>query len=194
MKKLTFLTMMAMVALLFASCNKIDYKSFVGTWGVEKIEYYNIDYAGNPIAGSLTTNIFDPNDMNNGIHLVFLDDKSGELRDSARDTIGIDWDEQTQSYDHFIVRPDTIIINKFTYSYDESEQILYMNMHYENLLRTFRLQINNFNKDSFIYENEYDIDCVEKAYLKRVNKTASKSASRQDVNHPRKPGSLLGGR
>ena len=186
--------MMAMVALLFASCNKIDYKSFVGTWGVEKIEYYNIDYAGNPIAGSLTTNIFDPNDMNNGIHLVFLDDKSGELRDSARDTIGIDWDEQTQSYDHFIVRPDTIIINKFTYSYDESEQILYMNMHYENLLRTFRLQINNFNKDSFIYENEYDIDCVEKAYLKRVNKTASKSASRQDVNHPRKPGSLLGGR
>ena len=45
MKKLTYLTMVAIAALMFTSCSKNDYKSFVGTWGVEKIEYYNIDYA-----------------------------------------------------------------------------------------------------------------------------------------------------
>ena len=54
MKKLT-LFVMAFVALLFASCNKnkTDYKSFVGTWGVEKIEYFNIDYYGHPISSSI---------------------------------------------------------------------------------------------------------------------------------------------
>ena len=55
MKKLTLFATIAVAAILFASCNKIDYKSFVGTWGVEKIEYYNIDYAGNPIAASMET-------------------------------------------------------------------------------------------------------------------------------------------
>ena len=79
--------MMAMVAMLFASCSKTDFKSFIGTWGVEKIEYYNIDYAGNPIAASLETFTFDPNDTNNGIQLVFRTDKTGEMRDSAIDSI-----------------------------------------------------------------------------------------------------------
>ena len=73
MKKVTLLTMMAMMAMLFASCSKTDYKTFIGTWGVEKIEYYNIDYAGNPIAASLETFTFDPNDTNNGIQLVSVD-------------------------------------------------------------------------------------------------------------------------
>ena len=68
MKKLTFLTMMVLAALMITSCSKSDYKSFIGTWGVEKIEYYNIDYAGNPIAASLETFTFNPNDTNNGIH------------------------------------------------------------------------------------------------------------------------------
>ena len=52
MKKLTLFATLAILAVMFASCKKVDYNAFVGTWGVEKIEYYNIDYAGNPIAAS----------------------------------------------------------------------------------------------------------------------------------------------
>ena len=136
MKKLTFLTMMAFAALLFTSCNKIDYKFFIGTWGVEKIEYYNIDYAGNPISGSLETYNYDPNSADNGIQLVFREDKTGEMRDSAVDSIGVEYDEETQTYDHYIVCPDTVIVTPFTYSYDQTDGTLYMNMVYEDLLRT----------------------------------------------------------
>ena len=67
-------------------------------------------------------------------------------------------------------------------------------MDYDSLLRTFRLKINDMDKNSFIYENEYDKDYMEKAYLKRISESTSKSGSRQAVKHPHKPGSLLGGR
>ena len=194
MKKLTFLTMMAIAALLFTSCNKIDYKSFVGTWGVEKIEYYNVDYAGNPIAGSLETHTFDPNDTNDGIHLIFREDKTGEMRDSALDTIGVNWNEDTHSYDHYIIAPDTIAVTRFTYSYDQTDNILYMNMDYDTLVYTFRLKINDMDKDSFIYENEYDVNYIEKAYMKRYSKTPIKSGSRHATTHPHKHGSMLGNR
>ena len=50
--------MVAIMSAAFVSCNK-DYTAFVGTWGVEKIEYYNIDYAGDPIPASYSS--FDPN-------------------------------------------------------------------------------------------------------------------------------------
>ena len=59
MKKLGIITLCAVCTFLFASCGK-DYKTFVGTWGVEKIEYYNIDYAGNPIAATIVTHNYDP--------------------------------------------------------------------------------------------------------------------------------------
>jgi hypothetical protein len=194
MKKLAFLTMMAIGAMLFTSCNKTTFQSFVGTWGVEKIEYFNTDYAGNPIAASLETYTYDPNDADNGIRLIFREDKTGEMRDSAIDSIGIDYDAETQTYDHYIQCPDTVVVTRFTYSYDERDRCLYMNMVYQDLLRTFRLQIQDFSKDAFIYENEYDVDYVEKAYLKRISKTSSKSADRQVKNHPHKSGSMLGDR
>ena len=193
MKKLTVLTMVAIAALLFTSCNKIDYKSFVGTWGVEKIEYYNIDYAGNPIAGSMETHTFNPNDTVNGIHLIFREDRTGEMRDSALDTIGIGWDEESQTYDHYIIAPDTVVTTKFTYTYDEIDHLLYMNMDYDTLIYTFRLKVSDMDKNSFIYENEYDVDYIEKAYLKRYSKTPV-SFSRQAITHPHKHGSMLGNR
>ena len=105
MKKLTFLTTMAIAALLFTSCSKIDYKSFFGTWGVEKIEYYNTDYAGNPIPASMETYNYDPYDANNSIRLTFNEDKTGEMRDRAIDSIGVDYDEETGAYDHYIICP-----------------------------------------------------------------------------------------
>ena len=195
MKKLTFLTMMAIAAMLFASCNKIEYKDFVGTWGVEKIEYYNIDHWGNPIESSMETHIFDPNDTNNGIHLIFNDDQTGEMRDSAIDSIGVNWNEETESYESYIYCPDTILVNKFTASYDEKQQTLYLNKDLgEEGIYTYRLHIGDLDKKSFIYENEYEENYIEKAYLTRVSKNANKSTRRQAVTHPHKPGSLLGGR
>ena len=188
MKKLTFLTMMAMAALMFTSCSKTDYKSFIGTWGVEKIEYYNIDYAGNPIAASLKSYSFDPNDTNNGIQLKFMSDKTGEMRDSAIDSLEVIQGSDTV----YIQCPDTVIVTKFTYSYDKSDKSLYMNM--DNSARPFRLQIEDLTDNSFVYESEYGKDYMEKAYLKRISKS-TKSASRNVPAHPHKrPGSVFGSR
>ena len=197
MKKLSLFATLAMMALLFASCNKIDYKSFVGTWGVEKIEYYNIDYAGNPIAASMETYSFDADDPNNTVQLIFREDKTGEMRDGAIDTVLTDWNSVTQEFESYIVNPDTIIVNTFTYSYDKSESTLYMNMKYTYpyvYSRTFMVKVSDFTDNSFIYEDEYDVDYMEKAYLKRVSETPTKSASRQKLSHPHKPGSLMGDR
>lgn len=195
MKKLTLFATLAIAALMFTSCNKTDYKSFVGTWGVEKIEYYNIDFAGNPIAGSMETHIYDPNDTCNGIHLVFRENKTGEMRDSAIDTVWL-YNEETQEYDSYIYRPDTVMVYTFTYTYDASESSLIMKTRYTypyEYMRTFMMKVSDITDNSFIYENEYDVNFVERAYLKRVNNATSK-ATRQTPNHPNKPGSFLGGR
>lgn len=185
------MTMVAFAALLFASCSKHDYSQFVGTWGVEKIEYYNIDYAGHPIAGSLKYYEYDPYDADNSIRLIFKDDKTGEMRDSAIDTIWTDQNETTEEYETFIVCPDTVVVTAFTCSYDKSDESLYMIL--EDDPRPYRMHIVDIDKDSFVYENEYGTDYVEKAYLKRINKSATKTASRKPVSHPHnRPGSLFG--
>ena len=194
MKKLNLLAVLAIGALMFSSCTKIDYKSFVGTWGVEKIEYYNIDYAGNPIAASLETYTFDPNSTDNGIQLYFRDNQSGEMRDSAIDTLWLDWNSETQTYDSWIYCPDTVMVYPFTCTYDNSNKSLYMNMDYGDEIRTFRMYIHDFSDESFTYENEYRKDYVEKAYLKRITNSTSKSASRETAKHPHKQGSFLSGK
>ncbi len=195
MKKLTLFATLAIAALMFTSCNKTNYKTFVGTWGVEKIEYYNIDYAGNPIAGSMETYIYDPNDTGNGIHLVFREDKTGEMRDSAIDSVWL-YNEETQEYDTCIYRPDTVLVYTFTYTYDASESSLIMKTRYTypyEYMRTFMMKVSDITDNSFIYENEYDVNYVERAYLKRVNNATSK-ATRQTPKHPNKRGAFLGGK
>lgn len=193
MKKLSLFATLAILVLAAASCTKNDYKSFIGTWGVEKIEYYNIDYAGNPISASYDICNYDPNDLDNGIQLIFREDKTGEMHDSAIDTLWIE-NEETGEYDSFIYCPDTTFVYPFTYSYDKNENVLYMNVTYENTLRTFRMYIDNLTKDSFTYENEYDKDYVERAYLKRISDKPSKSASKETPKHPHKRGAFLGDR
>lgn len=195
MKKLTLFATLAIAALMFTSCNKTNFKSFVGTWGVEKIEYYNIDYAGNPIAASMETYNYDPNDTGNGIHLVFREDKTGEMRDSAIDTVWL-YNEETQEYDSCIYRPDTVLVYTFTYTYDASESSLIMKTRYTypyEYMRTFMMKVSDMTNNSFIYENEYDVNYVERAYLKRVDDATSK-VTRQTPKHPSKPGAFLGGR
>ena len=199
MKKLSLFTMTALMALAFASCGKTDYKSFIGTWGVEKIEYYNIDYAGNPIAASMETYVFDAEDLDNGIQLIFREDKTGEMRDSAVDSVPTNWNSETQEFESYIVNPDTTLVTTFTYSYDDKESELYMNMKYTYpfpYTRIFMMKVSDLTSESFVYENEYDVDYVEKAYMKRLSDEPTKAASRQaqTPKHPQKTGSLLGDR
>ena len=187
MKKFGILTMCAVCAFLLASCGR-DYTDFVGTWGVEKIEYYNIDYAGNPIAATIKSYTYDPNDIENGIQLVFKDDKTGEMRDNDVDTIWYDWNEETQVYDSYVVNPDTTLVTEFSFSYDDSESILYMNMEYT---RTFMMKVSNLTSNSFSYENEYYTNYVERAYLKRISDGTTKAVKRNKTARPRVIGSFL---
>ena len=192
MKKITLLTLCAIAAVMFTSCGKNSYKSFVGTWGVEKIEYYKIDYAGNPISSTIETYNFVPGDEDNGIDLVFREDKTGEMRDRSQDTIYVkDYNVDPPVVIDTIICPDTTLVTKFSYSYDKSSSVLYMDMEY---VHTYHMHILNLDNDSFIYENEYGKDYVEKAYLKRISKSATLSTNRNTVIKPNKPGSILGDR
>ena len=197
MKKITFIMTLAIAATLFSSCGKEDYKSFIGTWGVEKLEYYNVDFAGNPIAASLETYTYDPNDTDNGIHLVFKEDKTGEMRDSDIDSLGIGYDMETETFDHYIQCPDTILVSRFTYSYDKSASTLSMTIRYTypyDYKRVYEMKISDLTDNSFIYENAYGLEITERAYLKRISDTPTKSASSSSTKRPHKPGSLLGDR
>ena len=118
MKKATLITLCAIAAVMFTSCGKIDTKGFIGTWGVEKIEYYNVDYAGNPIAASMSTFDLVPGDQQSGIDLIFREDMTGEMRDRSQDTLKLDYDEETGEYETIIICPDTTLVTKFTYSVD----------------------------------------------------------------------------
>ena len=193
MKRIKLIAAFAVMALLLASCGKKnDYKAFVGTWGVEKIEYYNIDYAGNPIPATIETYNFNPDNINDGIQLIFREDKSGEMRDKSRDTLYFDFDTVTNTYQTIIVCPDTTLVTKFTYSYDNSQSILYMNMDY---VRTFMMHVYNLESNSFTYENEYGKDYVERAYLKRLSSDkSSKAIEKSKEVRPRKLESFLSGK
>ena len=144
---------------------------FFGIWGVEQLDYYNVDYAGNPIAVSLETFNFDPYDIDNGIQMVFREDRSGEIRDSSIDTIWMD--------ENYIVCPDTVMVTRYTYSFDFETSVLYVNM--ENG-RTFTLQIVEQSTDAFVYENRYAQDYVEKAYLRRISSVPDKSKPTSFIN------------
>ena len=193
MKKATLFTLCAIAAVVFTSCGKIDKKGFIGTWGVEKIEYYNVDYAGNPIAGSMSTFNMVPGDQQSGIDLIFREDMTGEMRDRSQDTLKFDFDEETGTYVTIIICPDTTLVTKFTYSVDERASVLYMNL--QNPVKTYKMNILNMDKNSFIYENEYWKDYMEKAYMKRISDSPSKSGSRNSQpSRPRREGSFLSGR
>ena len=183
---------MAFVAMLFTSCQP-DYDDLVGTWGVERIEYYNIDYWGNPIEPYSSSYSYDPNSEDNGIKMIFRNDKSGEIRDAAIDSIYMDWNEETQEYDSVIACPDTVLVTPFTCSFDKSEQVIYMNT--SDSPRPYRMTVSELTKNTFVYENEYGTNYVEKAYLKRISNKPSKSAERSSspVKHPhRMQGTIFG--
>jgi hypothetical protein len=137
---------------------------------------------------------FVPGDEQNGIELIFREDMTGEMRDHSQDTIKEDWNEETETYETIIICPDTTLVTKFDYSVDGKASILYMNLTYP-VVRTYKMNILNMGKDSFVYENEYWKDYVEKAYMKRLSNSASKSASRNSQpSRPCREGSLFSDR
>lgn len=191
MKRYKLFLALVVIALSFASCkdkDKDDYTQFIGVWGVQQIDYYNIDYYGNPIENTRETYRFTPGDPNDGIDLVFRDDKSGEMRDRSRDTI-------PTSDSTYIVNPDTTLVTRFTYSYISDDSKLYMNMEVAHPF-TYQLKITSLNSNSFTYVNEYDKDYVEEALLIRLSDNANAKGERNDktlksVFRPRRKGSLL---
>ena len=198
MKKISFLMAVAVAATLFTSCSKDDYKSFIGTWGVEKIVYenYNTDWQGNPIQSSLVTETYnyDPEDIGHGIQLVFREDKTGEMRDNDVDSLRVITGNDTI----YIHCPDTTIVTRFTFSYDKDESILFMNL--TDHAETFMMKISELTDDSFVYENNYGIaednrTYFETAYMKRISgKSAGSKALANPKSHPRTKGSLFGDR
>lgn len=187
MKKLSIFTAMMMLVVVLASCGKDNYKVFIGTWGAERVDYYNIDYYGNPIEASIETYHFTPGDMQNGIDLIFRDDKTGEMRDRSRDTLFLSEIIQGDTIIDTIICPDTTLVTKFTYSY--VDDLLYMNMQVVHPF-TYRMQVQFIDDNTFIYENEYDNDFVEKATMVRYS-TETRGAKSNPVSMKRHPKSLL---
>ena len=128
------------------NANDFDF-DIVGTWGVEKIDYYDIDNAGNPIASTLQSHEYDPNDIDNGIQMVFREDNTGELYDKTS--------------------VDSTKVNPFAYTY--VNDTLFLEIDYGTDTSTYSCIIVEKTNDSFIYENEYFLNHVEKAYLKRLS-------------------------
>ena len=190
-----FILALAMTALSFTSCRdgSEDYLVFVGTWGVERIDYYNIDFYGNPIESSMKTYYFTPGDTQDGIDLVFRSDKSGEMRDRSRDTLYIPVYEDNVVVDtNVIVCPDTVLVTGFNYSYHKDDA-LYMTMDVIHPY-TYKMEIPNIDKNSFTYINEYDSKYVEKARLVRISddaKTATRGRNIESIARPYRRGSLL---
>ena len=175
--------------LFLASCGKKD-NPFVGIWGVEKIEYYNIDYAGNPIEASIETFTFTPGDPNDGIDLVFNADNTGEIRDRAIDSLYDDYDSVHQTYQTVIPCPDSTFVTVISnYTYEKKTSTLYITPEHN---RPYMMKISNLTANGFTYENEYATNYVERATVRRISDVKS-APSKQSVKHPRKPGAFLGG-
>lgn len=191
MKKVKLVAICAIAMLILASCGKKD-NPFVGIWGVEKIEYYNIDYAGNPIEASMETYTFPLGDPHDGIDLVFRENKTGEIRDRNIDTLKLDYDTTTHTYQTIIICPDSVFVTPCpNYIYDEKASALYITPLHE---RPFMMKISNLSDNSFTYENEYAPYYVERAHLRRVSSDAKMSPAKHQSSRPYKPGAFLGGR
>ena len=194
MKRILLFFAVLVTVLGLNSCgNKDDYKAFVGTWGVDRIDYYNIDYAGDPIPASFETYTFTPGDPDNGIDLVFREDRTGEMRDRSRDSLAVPVYEGNEIVDTaIIICPDTTLITRFTYSYHDDDALLYMNMEVEHPF-TYKMRIELLTDESFIYVNQYKKYTVEKARLIRLsNDVPDKGKAPKPTCIPHKPGSMFG--
>lgn len=189
MKKITLLASLFAFAFCLVSCKSDPIEKFIGTWGVERLEYYVVDYAGNPIDNTIEVHEFGIGDPDNGIDMIFKNDKMGEMRRRDIDTFNIQISVDPEEYET-IINPDTTVVISFDYTYDSDMSALFVTMHDD--MHTFMMKVSNLTDDSFMYVNEYDLHRVEKAYLKRIsNATRSQKSASKPTYRPRKPGSFM---
>lgn len=183
---------MLAMAFSLASCgpdSDDSYLQFVGSWGVEHIEYYNIDYAGNPIPATVEVHDFVLGDPHDGIDLIFNSDKKGEMRRRDVDTFYVKVSINPTTYDT-IIDPDTTWVIPFQYTFDSDESALYLTTLDD--MKTNKMMISNFKDNSFMYLNEYKPNEVEKAFLKRLSTADnSRKSFPKPTYRPRRPGSFL---
>ena len=187
MKKLCFILVGMVMTVGMMSCGKSVESKLVGTWGLERIEYYNIDYYGQPIENTMEVYTFTPGDMENGIDMVFYENKRGEWRDRDADTFLIKISTNPVTYDT-IVNPDTTVVRQFTYSYDEDLAALYVKT---SDAETFMLDIDELTDETFVYSNEYKLNTVEHAILRRIDGKAHTKSASKPVYVPNKKGSFF---
>lgn len=187
MRKSILILTIAALFLGMSACKKSTSSLLLGTWGLERVEYYYIDFYGQPIENTVEAYNFVPGDINNGIDLVFKEGKRGEWRDRDVDTIFVKISEDPVAYDT-IINPDTTIVTPFSYSIDEEQSALYVKT---SNAETFMLNIEELNEDVFIYTNEYEVDYVERAILKRINSSNKTKSTEKPQRVPRKPGSFI---
>lgn len=189
MKK--YLLTIAIIAMAFGmmSCGKTEIELLVGRWGLERLEYYNIDYYGNPIESSIDAEEFIPGDMENGIEMVFYSNKRGEWIDRDRDTFIIKVSVNPVTYDT-IINPDTVLVTNFTYSYDKDLEALFLRT---SDAETFQMNIEKLDENTFIYNNEYKQNVVERAVMRRIdNQNKVKSSGKPSKRITRPEGSFFG--
>lgn len=186
MKKLTSIVIAMTLLLGVVSCGKNEASKLVGIWGVERIEYYIADYYGQPIETAFSSLEYTPGDYDNGIELVFMENKKGEWRDHDVDTIYVQVSIDPITYDT-IVNPDTTLITSFTYSVDEDIPAVFVKT---GKMETYMLEIEQLDDNTFIYKNEYGENIVERAIMKRLpDKSASTRG--QKKSQYRLPGSFF---
>lgn len=188
MKRIAILLLAVTTMLSVVSCNKSEKTLLLGRWGVERVEYYYVDYYGQPIASTIEGEDFIPGDPDNGIELVFKDSKKGEWRDHDVDSFFIKISTDPVVYDT-IVNPDTTVITTFTYSYDKDIPAIFVKTSNQE---TYMLEIEQLDETTFSYTNEYGPDYVEHAIMKRLSDDSKATSSRGNrPSHPRKPGSFF---
>lgn len=186
MKKLTSIVIAMTLILGVVSCKKNEASKIVGVWGVERIEYYIADYYGQPIENTFSSSEYTPGDLDNGIELVFMENKKGEWRDHDVDTIFEQISIDPVAYDT-IINPDTTLITPFSYSVDEDIPAVYVKT---NKMETYMLEIEQLDDNTFIYRNEYGENIVERAIMKRLpGKSVSTRGQRK--SQYRLPGSFF---
>lgn len=179
-----------MVATLFlgmAACSKSNSSLILGTWGVEKVEYYYVDFYGNPIDETIEAYYYTPGDQNNGIDLVFYSGHHGEWRDRDVDTFLVPISVEPVLYDT-IINPDSTVVTQFTYTVDDDLSAIIVKT---DDAVTYMLDIEELNKSTFSYTNRYKQDYVEHAILKKIDNSKATRTERKQQQFSRKPGSFL---
>ncbi len=182
-------TIIAFLALLLGmmSCGKDENSMLVGTWGVERIEYYYIDYYGQPISSTLKVYEYTPGDTENGIEMVFYENKRGEWRDHDIDTFLVQVSINPVTYDT-IVNPDTTLVIPFKYSFDKDLNSLTIKT---ADAETYMLDVEALTQGTFVYINQFKTDYVERSVLKRIDgKSKVQSSGKASPKAPRPEGSM----